>query len=600
MGSLFGPTLPFEMTTLVRRRRYFALRVVYAVFLFFILWSSYAESFSYRRFGGAQPDINSFSRFANHFFAMFSITQILAVLLLTPAYVGSAVAVEKQRKTIDYLFATDLSNREIVLAKYFARSLNVVMLILAGIPLLSIASLFGGISTERLLYMTIVTLSTLGLAAAMAMFASIHTSEIRKALANAYVWVILFCLAPVLTLLAGSLAWLAFDSMGVDKATLSEVGHWGVRAWYFVAATNPFFVYGILVDAWRPGWDRAAMVGFLAATHAVLTFLLLFRSIRLIRKVHLESASAGDAPRRRFWSRKAYAVHPAPEVTDEPMRWKEWYFGVRRNTRLSEKQQFWMGLFSGYTLMLLISIWSMTQQSLSDFALGLNVLLRTIGTVAIGGAYAVVAIRSASCMGVERDKDCWVSLLTTPLTGEEIVHGKILGAMKPLFKTVVYLLPAWILCMFVDAVSPLALLLLVPSIFAYGIFVAGLGVRESILCKTTSGALGATFGGCLLFGGMGHMFGGILMIPLIWIGMDDGSLWAFYVATVPWVVLGGLPFRQSDLNEFHLGGGGEAFGFLFGGTFAVAAFATVGVLLMFGSMRNFNRWSGRGDSLDRL
>ena len=56
---------------------------------------------------------------------------------MTPAVAAGGIASERQRRTIEYLFATDLSNGEIVLDKLCARLLTVGKLLLATLPVLA-------------------------------------------------------------------------------------------------------------------------------------------------------------------------------------------------------------------------------------------------------------------------------------------------------------------------------------------------------------------------------------------------------------------------------------------------------------------------------
>ena len=62
--------------------------------------------------------------------------------------VASAVALEKDRKTLDLLLLTNLSNSELVLGKLLAGMLSVVVVVVAALPLLMIIALLGGVSTE--------------------------------------------------------------------------------------------------------------------------------------------------------------------------------------------------------------------------------------------------------------------------------------------------------------------------------------------------------------------------------------------------------------------------------------------------------------------
>ena len=85
-----------------------------------------------------------YSLLAESFFGSFMFIQLLAVSILTPAYVASSIADEKERKTLEFMLATDLRNREIVLSKLFSRLANLTLFILTGLPILSILQFLGG------------------------------------------------------------------------------------------------------------------------------------------------------------------------------------------------------------------------------------------------------------------------------------------------------------------------------------------------------------------------------------------------------------------------------------------------------------------------
>src|SRR5208282_5800933 len=58
---------------------------------------------------------------------------------------------EKERRTLEFLFVTDLSSLEIVLGKLFARLAHVAMVLLTGLPVLALLQLLGGVDPNLLL-----------------------------------------------------------------------------------------------------------------------------------------------------------------------------------------------------------------------------------------------------------------------------------------------------------------------------------------------------------------------------------------------------------------------------------------------------------------
>ncbi len=110
--SPFGPVLFYDMIRSARRGRYFLLRMLYAGFLVFILFTVWLNV----RVNSS--DLRQVSYLALQFFEAFMLVQLVLVTVLTPAFVAGSIAEEKDRKTMEFLLATDLRNREIVLSKF--------------------------------------------------------------------------------------------------------------------------------------------------------------------------------------------------------------------------------------------------------------------------------------------------------------------------------------------------------------------------------------------------------------------------------------------------------------------------------------------------
>src|SRR5439155_9151985 len=131
---LFGSVLFYDVIRMARRSRYILLRCLYAGGLAVVLYWLYYRTFVAPAFlprpprplvlpgpgsPGAMWNFQTPNRvlltiFAEQFFNWFMILQFILVFLLTPVYAASCIAEEKERHTLEYLFATDLSDREIV------------------------------------------------------------------------------------------------------------------------------------------------------------------------------------------------------------------------------------------------------------------------------------------------------------------------------------------------------------------------------------------------------------------------------------------------------------------------------------------------------
>ena len=82
---------------------------------------------------------------------------------------------------------------------------------------------------------------------------------------------------------------------------------------------------------------------------------------------------------------------------------------------------------------------------------------------------------TASSIAVEREEDTWVSLTSTPLTGWEILKGKVLGAVWAQRGFAFVPLGLWALGLATGAVHPLGLLGAVVAFAVVSWMVAALG-----------------------------------------------------------------------------------------------------------------------------
>ncbi len=143
-----GPVFTFEMLTTARRGRFYMMRAFYAAVLFVILWSVYSVWAA--DMGGELPRV-MVKWFTLSTYGGITIGQEILVLLLTPALVATAITDEKQRKTLHYLLASQLTGPEIVLGKLGVRMLYMSVLIGVSLPILSLMVLLGGIDPRFVL-----------------------------------------------------------------------------------------------------------------------------------------------------------------------------------------------------------------------------------------------------------------------------------------------------------------------------------------------------------------------------------------------------------------------------------------------------------------
>src|SRR5262249_30445658 len=170
---------------LARRRRRNWVRIVYITALLLLLCWVYLRWVMDTPDG--RIDAQRMSVFASSFFYMFMGVQFAVVVLLTPAYTAGAIAEEKDRRTLEFVLATDLRNREIGLGKLAARVTNITMLVLAGLRVLSALQFPGGVDpllSAAGFAATLLTMASLG---GLSIFNSVQCRKPRDAIALTYV-----------------------------------------------------------------------------------------------------------------------------------------------------------------------------------------------------------------------------------------------------------------------------------------------------------------------------------------------------------------------------------------------------------------------------
>lgn len=113
-------------------------------------------------------------------FAAVLAVQVFMVLFIAPSFTAGAISGERERQTFDLLRTTLLSAEAFVLGKLISALSYIFLLILASIPLMSIAFLLGGLSLTELVIAEVLVLVA---AVAYAMYGLWCSATLRTTLA---------------------------------------------------------------------------------------------------------------------------------------------------------------------------------------------------------------------------------------------------------------------------------------------------------------------------------------------------------------------------------------------------------------------------------
>ena len=510
---LFGPLLFYDLVRLARRGRHFLLRTGYAVALLLLMAALYSWWRWQLPAGGLTGA--AMARFAELFLLVFMAAQFVAVLVLTPAVVGSAIAGEKDLQTLDFLLATDLDKREIVLGKLAARLLGLVMLVLAGLPILAFTQFFGGIDPNLvLLGWGLLGLTMLSLSAVSILF-SVYARRARTAIVMTYLAMALYL----------GLSYLAAEFLpeAADVASFGFTFEWDGLLYPInvqsvtdaVTAGNLLVALRALAAAWKQGATVAAVLPRLALDfalfHAVTAVVALLWAVARLRIAARNEKAVASAPPRRWWT--------WPSLDANALLWKEVAVdpGLRlpRTARLLVVALACASLFPAVAAMVHFHLETLEGPSPGTLEILTNNLraevqawVKVTGTLVGCTALLAVAVRAAGSVSGERDRCSLDNLLTTPLNRDAILYSKWQASILAVRWIWLWLAVVWAAGVGVGAVSPYALPLLAWGWFVYAMFAANLGLWYSTVSSTTLRAtiytlltlLGAAFGHWLILG----------------------------------------------------------------------------------------------------
>ncbi len=446
--SPFGPIFGKELRVTARRKRTYALRVLYLAALFLVMMLAYTETSS--RF-----DVTvSVTERAQHeaelggvFFIAFAIFSVYALAIISPILTATAVGSERLNRTLNVLLMTPITSWQIVSGKLFSRMLTSVSLIGLSLPVLAVVRLLGGVEISQMFGVIAVCLALSLAAAAIGLF---YSTLINRAY------------AVILLSYATMLFWYLFLPMVLAALFLSGNGRFmrgsGRLWWDAFAATNPFFT--VTANAVPGGMGRMFSPWPCVIVHLLFTTLIAIWCAAVIRRrsrregesstgvAPLEPISmppplpvpaiplddrGGTLPLHRPIQVMPYSSPPiAPysrrlqvrDVSDNPVAWRE----LRRP--LFTKR--WQKIVGGALPLVLLLVTYISVIGVESSALG-KVDLQigyAIGFCAL--LSLLICVIAATTIAGEKESDTWTLLLATPLSARGIVLGKLAGIARRL------------------------------------------------------------------------------------------------------------------------------------------------------------------------
>ena len=506
-----GPVFQAELFTLSRRGRFFVGRTLYGLLVLFIVSSTY-QSISRNYRTTDEIPIDALASFGLAIFSAFATLQGVIVLAMTPSLVAGAIADERQRKTLHYLMASQLSSAEIIGGKMAARLLRIAVIGAIGLPVLSLISLFGGVDPLLILVVYAATATTTFFLASVSIYCSIHAAKPRDAISRAYLFEILWLTVP--TMLLATMGWWTPFWLAIGQP-LRPVLEW-------VAICSPSDL--LRTGPWLGGNTAGLIkiVAWMMGTQVVYgAFFVVLASLRL-RPVY-RGEGAPTWWRRRFkpkQGRLQWQLWPRPACGDDAMLWKEMH--LHRISEIRRILLFLIGLGAvGMTVYYAwetgVGAWNelIHEGGWSGYGSNqrdINAILRSTNAILIVVILIGLGSAAASSISSEREGDTWTNLTSAPIDGGELIRAKILGAIWAFRPLIFFLVGCWTFGLVIGAVHPLGVVACAGELVVFTWFTAALGVTMSLRSKNTVQSLTQTIGLLILLN-VGYMIVFLMFQP---------------------------------------------------------------------------------------
>ncbi|MEW4566478.1 ABC transporter permease subunit [Tautonia sp. JC769] len=584
-----GPVFAFEWLMTARRWQTYGMRSLTVMLLLGSMTLVWLESRP-PGVGPAELTIRQQAQVGQGFFGTTAMLLLGLVGLAGPAATAGAICLDKARGNLTLLFASDLSDAEIVLGKLGARLVPVLGLILCAAPVLAIGTLFGGIDPVGLIGSLLVILAVAIFGCSLALTLSIWGKKTHEVLIMTYVFGILYLMAAPI-------------SLGLYELIPTRWRWSQMNIFMELLRYNPVFLVLSTIESMpmmRPVTFRTHL-GFLClglTASAGLMGVSIWR-IRPVVIGQLGKGEGGGVRRRqslrerlagaiasegftrvvpgasgalRWWRR----LMPAPSLDRNPVYWRECQ--RKRPTRMTLISWGLYVLFCGGFSMFAIVLALNGQRWGTGIGVFVNVVQVSLGLL-------LLSVSAATSLAEERQRGSLDVLLVTPISTRSVVWGKWCGAFRSVPPLLIF--PIGVaLAQSTFTGKYWAVALLAALILAYGAAITSLGLALATWTERLGKAVGLTTG---LYIAMAIAWPFLAMITF---GNGNGNFGMGLAAGSPFIGIGVYNALIADEGPPRVFASQTFWMF-----FWIAAYLGVAAGLVLATLHTFNQCLGRMDDV---
>lgn len=365
---------------------------------------------------------------ASRTFWLASVTQLLLMCFLAPVFTAGAITQEKDAQTYNILISTPLSNAQIVIGSLMSRLYFVFVLLLAALPTFFTTMIYGGVTTGQIVRSFALSGATAFITGSLAITISMVRVGTRRTIFSFFIAIAVY-LFTVYALGDWSGTWIDEAPMNLDGKRMS-----------WLAAFHPYLALQVamnqieapdLAAVAQYGWPRKYLLAFPHLSYVVMTVLLgamltgvsILFARRGIREGELTLLSRLTS---RFRLNRGERTRTPHTVWSNPVAWRE---AVTRASALSRGIGRYLIVGCGVMGAVVLLVYYIRQ------AAGFNlptarVWLSSIVAIEFGLILIIAANTAASSLTREKESKTMDILLTTPLTSEYLIWGKLRGLVS--------------------------------------------------------------------------------------------------------------------------------------------------------------------------
>ncbi len=477
---LVGPVFNREIITTPRSLRLYLSRAGYVAALFGLVFTAWLILFGSKQ----QSGLGDLARFGSAIFTVLAPLQMAMAIAFSALITAAAVAQEKDRRTLDLLLMTNLSNTELVFGKLLASLLSIVVPAVASIGLLMSITLLGGVSYSQVFRVVAVTFAAAAVAGSLGSIIALWRERTFQSLA-------LTALLLVLWLIGGEV--IAAGVLGQQWGGLSA-DRWAVafsplRAIF--AAVRPL-ANASQLEATSLWWQAPVNLFLIFASAAtVLLNVWAIARVRIWNPMQETRQRLLESDNSTQNDAHDVTTVPSRRVWDNPILWREictWAYGKK----IIVVRLAYLVIFA-ICAAAMISAFDDSGRAYAHTSAEVSAVTRPLVSLMVLGLILVNALAVTSLTN-ERDLRALDLLLVTDLSPKEIIFGKLGGVFYNSKEMILLPLGLCTLLWYQEFMTTENFVFLVLVTLVMNAFVAMLGVHIGMTYYESRTAVGLSLG----------------------------------------------------------------------------------------------------------